>query len=245
MYATVAKTVSMVVANNKTEQLTHGGKLVLATSNPEQPLELEVVHAPAFKENLISVGKLVRDQGATVVMNNKEAVVTISNSELVAEKQGNLYVIEQNMNCAPSTLPTAAQTGMLALEQQPQQQQHTGDLGTLWHNRMGHMSRTTLSRIKRFEAVIGADELVLQSPEHDCVCAGCVLGRAHRQPFHSVSSEPPTTAIRDKAVGDLYGPICNHYISSIIDVHSAKVAISILQHKSDTAETRVVMDRVR
>ncbi|MEO5660525.1 MAG: reverse transcriptase domain-containing protein, partial [Polaromonas sp.] len=31
------------------------------------------------------------------------------------------------------------------------------------------------------------------------------------------------------------GPIQNHYISSIIDVHSAKVALSILQHKSDTA----------
>ena len=68
------------------------------------------------------------------------------------------------------------------------------------------------------------------------MCAGCVLGRAHRQPFHSVSSEPPTTAIRDKAVGDLCGPIRNHYISSVIDVHSAKVAISILSHKSNTAE---------
>ena len=226
--------VSMVVANNQTSESTHGGKLVLTTSNPEQPLELDVIHAPAFKENLISVGKLVRDQGATVTMDNKEAVVTVANSELVAEKQGNLYVIDQNMNHSSSKLLSGAQTGMLALE--PQLQQQTNDLGTLWHNRMGHMSRSTLSRIKQFEAVIEADELVLQSPQHDCVCAGCVLGRAHRQPFHSVSSEPPTTAIRDKAVGDLCGPIRNHYISSVIDVHSAKVAISILSHKSNTAE---------
>lgn len=84
---------TMVGANNQAEQLNNGGKMLIQTS--DKPIELEVVHAPSFKENLISTKKLARDHGATVAMEDREAVVKMD---------GNLNIIDQSQNSHSATI---------------------------------------------------------------------------------------------------------------------------------------------
>ena len=85
--------ISMMVANKQEVTMRHGGLMVVATSG--HPVVLDVVYAPSFKENLISVGQLTRD-GVSVVMTDKSAIISFGVDTIVAPKLGNLFVIQQH-----------------------------------------------------------------------------------------------------------------------------------------------------
>ena len=94
-------------------------------------------------------------------------------------------------------------------------------------------------KMKKHNAVVDAEELEIQENKHDAggsICRGCALGKAHRQPFHSVSSEPASTGIMNKVSADVCGPIHGENLSTIIDDDSNKVFGSIIPRKSDVKD---------
>ena len=58
--------VTMILANQNEEQLTHGGNITIQTSDPSLPLKSQAIYAASFKHNLLSIPKLTREHNAHV-----------------------------------------------------------------------------------------------------------------------------------------------------------------------------------
>ena len=148
--------VTLILANKKEEQLTHGGHINIPTSVPSVKIKPKVIYAPSFKHNLISVPQLTDEHNAKVTIDKHKAVVTLpdTNATITAPRHGNLYVLKQ---CQQSISHLDHDIDFI------EQQQHAylAHLApaSLWHKRMGHIGKTNL--IQLVKAVKGGETLQL------------------------------------------------------------------------------------
>lgn len=104
----------MLVANNKVVQLDQGGTIILNTTT--QPIKVNVTYAPTFKENLVTVGQLAKENNAQVVMDENRAVVTFDKGkggQIVAQKYGNMYIMEQKTKIQTKIIIHQTQTKVI------------------------------------------------------------------------------------------------------------------------------------
>jgi ribosomal protein L12E/L44/L45/RPP1/RPP2 len=252
--------IELTVANNEKVLLSEVGSAVVKVSNGQAgstgtgtgdgTIKLnEVSYAPTFKSNLMSVAKMV-DTGAEVLFTKDKAVVT-KNGKVLLEipRQGNLFVINpQPINQSTSATYIAKETSIATSTALSAATGSTRAVDNkLWHHRMGHLSVSSLKKIKDGSAVVGSEAIVVHNDEH--VCDGCALGKAHRKPFQNYRSEEAKD-IMDCVHADLCGPIkikenksgesvdenlSGKYTSSIIDEASRRIVMHIINYKSEAA----------
>jgi hypothetical protein len=235
--------IPMLVANNQVVQLDQGGTITLNTTTT--PIKVNVTYAPSFRENLISVGQLARENNAQVVMDGNKAVVTFDKGkggQIVANKHGNMYIMEQknqNTNKQYNTQNTNKNSSTEITDSS--HAFHTEhDQIALLHQRLGHVGTAALIKIQH--AVTGLENVDAKDLSR-ITCHGCAVGRSHRYKFTSHNNEQTPTDKMDMVVADLCGPIFNKYISLIIDVRTGKVFINIINKKSETTPHVIQWDR--
>jgi hypothetical protein len=96
---------------------------------------------------------------------------------------------------------------------------HSDDLSKLWHERFGHLNYHSLQQLCNQQMVTG---LPLVSCI-DGVCAGCVLGKHHRDSFEKHASwhaSGPLQLVHSDLCGPLSSPSffgCNYFLTFIDD----------------------------
>ena len=75
----LSRPLPVLVANNEIVELNQGGTITIDTSTT--PIQLDVTYAPTFKENLISIGQLAKDNNAVTTMNEESARVVFGDNK--------------------------------------------------------------------------------------------------------------------------------------------------------------------
>ena len=164
----------------------------------ERPLVLRnVLHVPAMRRKLISVGaaaansKIGEIMGDRIVLKNKSG-----DTVLVANKRHNLYV---------AMVRESAEIGSDLMN--VEDNGNESDL-MLWHERMAHVGRSTIVKMKKFRSVAGLDSVNSNSrakmSDRDVVsCEACC--KAKQTKF----ALPLSHRERARMVGTLHVDICS------------------------------------
>jgi hypothetical protein len=209
-----------ILANNERVNLKQTGKTKIGNILLE-----DVVHTPQFAANLLSVARIVDNVDGEITFTRTNALVKDNEGTTVVEvpRVGNLYLFEQALSVDEQTIN---------IKEKEEQ--------TLWHNRLGHISVSSMKKLKDANAVDGI-EVVKMSLLKDSVCEACQLGKAHRKPFANYTKDKVET-IMDRVHADLCGPMRVEslagykYLSTIIDERSRRIVAQLIRNKSDAAE---------
>ncbi len=227
--------VSIKIANKEIVELDKVGKsnLVISHEGGKKVVPLnDVVFAPSFAANLLSVGDIVEKQcgvlftkqGALVVKlsgdgkcilsfgtNVKPTVESGGESVMNVPKVGNMFIHRQkrtDMMKASKLVPHLQQKrdqSYLTAEEQK-------NALDLWHRRLGHISLGELKKLIDSNGVTGLENLqdmemsTIDDVRKNKFCESCVMGKSHRQPFTGHLHQP-AKEIMDRWHGDLQGPI--------------------------------------
>jgi hypothetical protein len=234
----------VTVANNQKVQINQIGKMKLKGNNGAVITLTDVRYVPTFTTNLISVARLTKN-GATVLYNKEKAVVTAKDGVvlLTARCVNELYYIK----------------GPGVNTSQSDSANRVSDDLSLFHQRVGHLSLSTIKHMVDADAIAGADHLkhVVSQADVDVsqyMCEGCAKGKSHRHAFAQHSHKPAASAVGDRLYGDLSGPIklsvkelegvvltifrtlgSPVYFSALVDEISRYISGALLKNKSDAA----------
>jgi hypothetical protein len=218
-----------------------GNVKFIAKHNGQEVIIKDVCYVPNLAANLISVAKITNSNAQ--IRFRASAATLIQNGEEVLDipKQGDLYILEQQtaINLAANAMPTQASNSITELTE-----------STLWHNRLGHLSYSSIQKLINAKCVNGLKSLKINSKSNKSLCEGCIYGKAHRESFgQTVSTEYQAKEIMDRVHADLYGPININsegdttailygakYLLLLIDEKSRMMFGYILQSKSDAEE---------
>ncbi|KAL2893587.1 Retrovirus-related Pol polyprotein from transposon TNT 1-94 [Bienertia sinuspersici] len=188
---------------------------------------VNVLYVPDFKHNLMSVVKLVEDQGLRICFHKKGCIFQDPSSEKVvarASKKEGVYVLDQEVEAARER---DKDVGVLSCHVNlDDNNKSTGVSVELMHARLGHGS---LSKMRHLDF---------------CNCKGvksffcdtCSTAKHHRLPFNL--SQNMADDIFDLIHVDLWGPykVANvtgdHYFFTIVDDNSRATWTSLLNDKS-------------
>lgn len=128
----------------------------------------EVLFVPNLSVNLVSVGSVTEREGVQVLFVNHEVIFT---------KNG-LPIVKGNKNS----------NGLYRLDIAPIHQEEFNALSvqqtllplSLWHQRLGHISKNTIELMAKNNVVAG---LNLEPNSIMTICEGCMHGKLHRTPF--------------------------------------------------------------
>jgi len=242
----------VTVANNVKEQITKVGKVRLRGENGATIVLHDARYVPTFTTNLISVARLTKN-GATVEFSKDEAkLIKDGKVLLLAPRVNELYYININPKgnaCAYALTGTGTINGDRA--------NRVSDDLSLFHQRVGHLSLSTIKHMIDADAVVGADHLKHVVGKEDVnvkeyMCEGCAKGKSHRHAFAQLSHKPTASAAGDRLYGDLSGPIklkgleqegvvltihralgSRMYFSGLVDQVSRYISGALLKNKSD------------
>jgi hypothetical protein len=229
------------VANNQTVSANKSGEAII---NGAAKIRLiDVKYTKDFSNNLLSVSKLI-DHGAQVVFASDKATIAYNGVlAATAKRVGNLYYVDSNINIHDTAHISCEQVSVENYK--------------LVHNRLGHMSRSTIKLLSNENALadmkISAKDFERIPNIHESICEGCEFGKSHRQPFKDYSSRPPATRLLERIHCDLSGPIHiqnmnerelaiyevfgePQYLSLIVDEKSRMMSGKLLHSKSQAAE---------
>jgi len=249
------KVITMNCANRQPSRLTQIGavKLQIMSGQRKSKITLtDVVYAPNFQCNLISVGRLIK-ANAKVVFGEKGAVVFANGKPVIAAKKvGNLFVVcvvNKEVNHEPSE--TSSNISSAVVEQNNQVtdaekksnvELRDDDEAKLWHHRLGHLGYDGINKLIVSKSVDGLELSSKLNEKHmrEVKCDSCIKGKQHRQPFNKGWSDK-AKKILDRVHADLCGPVQPSrtgtlYLSTIIDEYSRMIFGETIMHKSDTEE---------
>ena len=239
-WRTPTQRIEMKCANTQTVTLDSVGETTLLVKNSPQDRSMKlllknVVFAPTFACNIISVGKLVR-VGAQVIFGEKGAMVFTKEGKMVltAVKMGQLFIVRTNENF--SSLPTMENIFNFN-EINPVESAVTASC-ELWHNRLGHLGISGLKNLLTHNAVDGLNcnpANIDRLTGH--VCGSCMKGKQHRNAF-GYEWKDKAEEVMDRIHGDLCGPVLNGqgYLSDIIDEKSRYIFGQIIQTKDEATD---------
>ena len=107
---------------------------------------------------------------------------------------------------------------------------------TLWHHRLGHPGRNTLSNIAKY--VDGLPDINLLQAEGE-TCEACKLAKSHRLPFAAFATNRSNNVL-ERIHTDLCGPMHlpslkgSRYILTFIDDSTRYAKVYFIEKKSDT-----------
>ena len=242
----LAQPKSVSVANNVKEQITKVGKVRLRGVNGITVVLHDARYVPAFTTNLISVSRLTKN-GATVEFGKDEAkLIKDGKVLLLAPRVNELYYVNPKGNALTWSSTIKGDRA-----------NRVSDDLSLFHQRVGHLSLSTIKHMVDADAVVGADHLkhVVGKEDVDVkeyMCEGCAKGKSHRHAFSHLSHKPTASAAGDRMYGDLSGQIKLQalegvaltiyrtlgsplYFSALVDEVSRYISGALLKNKSDAA----------
>ncbi|KAL2939151.1 Retrovirus-related Pol polyprotein from transposon TNT 1-94 [Bienertia sinuspersici] len=210
----------------------------------------EVMYAPNFTHNLISVHKLTKDENCKVVFHLKFCLIQNSdNNEVIAvgkEEKGVYYLINETVNKVVTSLKEAAHRKMLNLEgteskfsgnselnipQTVEKTKYKKESANLWHKRLGH---APIHRIKKIE------EFKNLKTEKDDDCLICPAAKFTKQSFE-VSSSRAKEAFELIHL-DTWGPYRiqsrqgYRYFLTIVDDYSRTTWVHLMKTKDEAPD---------
>jgi hypothetical protein len=170
-----------------------------------------------FKKNLISTGQLA-SEGCISIFTDKTWKV-IKGSLVIAkgEKVGTLYLCIGNTDSSISLASTGVDT-------------------TLWHHRLGHMSKKGMQILHKINLLPYLKQIDLDFCEH------CVYGKQKRVRFLRVGKEKKNERL-ELVHTNVWGPAQvsslggSHYYVTFIDDATRKTWVYCIQQKSDVFDT--------
>lgn len=223
---------SVMVANSEKVSISMMGTLTLVGDYGNTITLKEARYVPTFTTNLVSVSKLTNG-GATVTFGKDEAkLVKDGKTLLTAKRAGELYYVDVRRGDSANKV--------------------SDDL-SLYHQRSGHLSLSSIKDILDKNAVLGIEHLksaIGTGKVSNHMCDGCAMGKSHRTAFKSYSLKPVSDDVCNRIYCDLSGPVnIKHldglmltifkslgsplYLSAIVDEKSRNLHGKLLKAKSD------------
>ena len=178
---------------------------------------MNVLYVPSVAVNVVSVSKLTEAGGSATFTNGKCECWLDNARVLSAPLVGNMFV---------------AEAVMLAM--------YSKDSTTLWHNRLGHVSHSVLSRMQKLDAVDGFD-YAPKATKSKPLCEPCVLAKQTRLPFnHAVTDAENPLAL---VYADTMGPFevesmgGSLYVLVVVDDHSRFCEVCCIASKGDCTDS--------
>lgn len=193
--------------------------MLFKTSNSQGTVLRNVLYVPKLTSNLFSVRAATR-MGNVVKFCQFRCWIRSMHGKLCGKGSlvGRLY----ELSCGRSTRDNAS----VATESK--------DVN-LWHQRLGHLSRSRLESICSKEIVTGID---LTSIAGMSFCQGCVEGKMSRKPFKPVRDNRSSDRLH-LIHSDVCGPMQTEslggskYFVTFIDNNSCCCAVYMMKHKSE------------
>ena len=180
----------------------------------------DVYYVPGLKNNLLSVGHLLR-KGFNVHFHDNTCFLS-KNNQLVAK------IGAAANNLFPLMLQIANLACLAGADD---------SISKLWHERFGHLNYGSLKLMSTKNMVEGLPRI----NQVNEVCEACQLGKQHRDPFPSQSSGR-SKRLLELVHSDLCGPMPvaslggSRYFITFIDDFSRKVWLYFLKEKSEAFE---------
>ena len=199
----------------------------------------DVIYAPNFTKNLISVSKL-RKRGLEINI-NQDGKLTVYKENLnepitYTQEEGGLYPVDARVHMLyPKEQAKARNNEIISLSNSSLTVAANSDPTTLWHKRFCHFNVRGIQELKSSDAVYGLETTDLQ-PHLDCT--PCQRGKVHNSPS-TKSVEINTTGPLQLLHLDLWGPsrqatiMGNQYLLTIVDDYSRMSFIYGIKHKND------------
>ncbi|KAK8935338.1 hypothetical protein KSP39_PZI014000 [Platanthera zijinensis] len=226
-FTTIDKNWKSVVTlgGGRKEKIEGRGTITVLTPQGETKMIANVQYVPTLTQNLLSVGQLLK-KGFKVHFND--------NTCEIVEPRGLTVVITAHMNTSnifvlslPPAQPKALMTDTDSVAQNSQ----------LWHNRLGHISPSTMSYVIKEQLVDGIPDITISL--HNC--SSCVEAKSHRLPFPKTATRRASTPLELLHM-DLWGPAPvpslgeKKYYLLIVDDYSRYMWLYHLTNKSKTFE---------
>lgn len=216
-----APQITIEVANGEKLSSPQIGTVRLTTSDGVPLVLSKVLKHEGLSRRLLSVGQICDTTDGTVTFSKTGAEVKDKEQRVVlraVRQPGGLYTIS-----ASSEMPQAH-----VVETEVQ------------HARMVHLSKSGMKKLVDAKAVSGFGDHDTECTSE--LCAGCMKGKAHREPFAKAMSERVVaTRLLERVHADLCGPMPESFGGSkfmllIVDEFTRKVFGFTLKKKSDAAD---------
>ena len=220
----------------------------------------DVLFVPGLTANLISVSKLV-SSGFSVVFEGSECrIITTATGAVIASGRQSSGIYKLKFVLGTSQPPSAAAAS--AIVASPHQPVATvppvvvnpsGDVPdsssylasatvpdavSRWHQRLGHVSVSSVRRLVEHQMVGSLSDLPAPSLIPDAFCPDCVVGKSHRQPFPHASHHRASAPL-ELVHSDVAGPMevaslgGARYFVTFVDDFSRKMWVYFLRQKSE------------
>ena len=226
----VAERVKIEVASGERLADPRVGSVKLQLVGGERLSLTSVLTHPKLSRNLMSVGSIC-DAGNTVTFDANECVVRSKKDGTVvmrAPREGSgLYTTQAKAVMPPDQAALATVAPSAEIQR--------------LHYRMCHLSESGMQKLVAAGAV---EELKGAKPKEivlSGVCAGCVQGKAHRNPFADHRPErAKAVRVLERVSCDTYGPLPAslggaRYVFFLVDEYSRKAWVWPMKQKSDVA----------
>ncbi len=210
------KPIQMLIANREKIKLNEVGQTNLVVNSNSQnrkkiqiPLN-EVIHAPQFSANLLSVSSMV-EKGCTVIFNSTEAIVERDGKTLMRiPKRGKLFILEQNRDEIVNSNNCISMPLIQSQDNESREDENINKI-EMWHKRLGHLGESEMKKLKATDAVHGLEQVSSSDIQNYCgrnkpVCEPCVMGKMHRNAFGKYMPNP-SKEILGRVFSDICGPV--------------------------------------
>jgi transposase InsO family protein len=229
------------------------GSIVLQTSAGKRISLKGVMSHPKMCANLLSVSSLCGGtNGGGVWFTEKKALVI--NAETAVKINAVIGASESGV-----LLEADCRRGLYMFDAEPVEQAHSvtdetpsavvstappsvaafSDEEKRWHYRLAHLAPSGMKKLKSSGGVVGLEDMPVCADGE--LCAACMRGKAHREPFREkVPERARATRVLERVHADLCGPITESlggstYMLLIVDEFSRKVFGYFVARKSDAA----------
>jgi hypothetical protein len=193
-----------------------GGRVLFTTI-------IQVLHVPKMKNSFIFVSKLI-SEGFTVEFDKDGCKVNNAHGTIVAEarREKNLYLLNVNVRKESANVAKSSNEG-----------------ATLWHQRLDHLNRASLSKLEKMVNGMNLKEVPLHH-----VCEACIEGKHQRTSFLK-DEAIRASKLLELVHSDMCGPMKTtsrggaRYFVTFIDDFLRKTCVYFLKAKGE------VFDKVK
>ncbi len=198
------------------------------TSNKTVLKLTEVMYSPSLAVNLVSVARLVKQDGDQLVFDRNKCRLTSNGSRInVGRRVGSLYLLYNAVSLHTSNRDRSVDQMILAALDRPD----------LWHERLGHINKQYIKMMASNGSVKG---LPHKPKLVDGVCEVCGVHKHTKVPLPKIATNR-ATAVFQRLCLDLMGPFkrtmggCK-YVLTIVDDYSRYTVTYLLKAKSDAEQ---------
>lgn len=214
-----------VAKNNTFISATKRGNINLISQTGVQGILTNVLFCAEVPYNLISVSKM-QQAGFTIIFDDKGTQITKEGKIIMKGKTlNNLIVLEFKI---PVIKGESASQACYVNENKYE----------LWHQRLGHISKTKFLQLKCHNMIDDLDEINTVTP-NDKLCEACINGKQTRLPFNKVKDKSyikrPLFIVHSDVCGPITPPTIDNrnYFVLFVDEYTHYCVVYMLTYKSE------------